>query len=219
MIFNKFLSAIFTAGVLSAGTASANLIPDVYGKVNYHQDYLTLSTDNGSRSVASLGNWLNGDKASIAERSKFNSYGVEGSAVVWSGLELGIYQLEWELISSDLMNDAFYFWNQEEVGKIGDRSSATQFLLDRSGRIPTIKFSSGRVKSKVDVVSGKLGLLALDTNNSWGTTDVRLYGLQRVGDLPQVKNVVATTSEPSLLLGLVVMLVLSKPVNKIRERS
>jgi hypothetical protein len=209
----RFLTAIVAVvGIFTTQKANANLVPQFYGSVGYSTDYLTLTTGSGAKSVGSIGTSLLNDK------NYFNPYGVEGSAVVWSGLELGTYQLEWELISSDLMNDAFYFWNQEEVGLIANRSSANQFLLDRSGLFPVIKFSSGKATTTIDVVSGKLGLLALDTNNSWGTTDVRLYGLERVGDLPQIKSVVATTSEPSLLLGLVVMLVLSKPANKVRGR-
>ncbi len=98
--------------------------------------------------------------------------------------------MTWELTSRDSQNDAFYFWNQREVGKIGDRTLATNCVILASGKCSTSRFTSGLLTSTIDVMYGDLALLALDTGDKRGTSEVKIHSLQRIGNLPYEAPVV-----------------------------
>lgn len=154
------------------------LVPNSYlGSVENSNGLLNLSTGSRDRAVSSLGKWL------VDDTKYLSNYGTEGSGVRWSGLELGTYQVTWEMTSRDKKNDAFYFWNQKELGLLGNRSVASKCVILSSGKCSTSQFTSGLVTSTFDVMYGDLALLALDTADKRGTSNIKIHDLQRTGDL------------------------------------
>lgn len=153
------------------------LVPNNYLGSVKNENGLILSTGSRDRAASSLGKWLVGDTKYLS------NYGTEGSGVKWSGLELGTYQLTWEMNSRDSQNDAFYFWNQKELGLLGDRSIASECVILSSGKCSKSQHTSGLVTSTFDVMYGDLALLALDTVDKRGTSNIKIHDLQKTSDL------------------------------------
>ena len=154
------------------------LVPNSYlGSVKNDNGLLNLSTGSRDRAASSLGKWL------VNDTGYLSSYGTEGSGVKWSNLEFGTYQLTWEMNSRDSQNDAFYFWNQKELGLLGYRTIASQCVILSSGNCSKSQQTSGLITSTFDVMYGDLALLAMDTVDKRGTSDIKIHDLQRIGDL------------------------------------
>lgn len=186
-----FILASLAGGfLLSAPALAFDLTPtDSLGAVTAG-DTLSLSTGTGDRAISSLGTWLTGDTNSLI------GYGTEGSGARWTGIDNGVYEIEWELLTKDKVNtDNFTVWNQRETTILGDNSTATGCVTLSSGRCSTAQFTTGRQRSTVDVMYNQLALLGLDAGDKRGTSEVKVYSISRIAELaydaPQVITLAA----------------------------
>ncbi|EKU97104.1 hypothetical protein Lepto7375DRAFT_0974 [Leptolyngbya sp. PCC 7375] len=189
----KFFAIPLLGGVfLSIGlpVQAFHLTPsDSLGAVT-STDYLSLSTGTGDRAISSLGSWLTGDKYRLAD------YGTEGSGAKWVDLENGVYEIEWEIFTKDLVHgDNLTFWNRRETKVLADNSIKDCVLL-ASGKCSTAQFTSGRQRSTVDVMYNELALLGLDVGDKKGTSEIKIHGINRIAELayeaPQVITLAAS---------------------------
>ena len=162
------------------------------GAVNADSGYLSLNTGTGDRAVSSLGTWLTGDKYS------FTDYGKEGSGALWEGLANGVYEIEWEITTKDQAQaDNLTFWNKRTAGILGDNSLSTECVLLASGKCSTAQFTSDRQTSTVEVMYNQLALLGLDAVDTKGTSDIKIHGINQVGELsydaPEVISLAASS--------------------------
>ena len=174
-----FVFASLAGGfLLSAPALAFELTPsDSLGAVTTG-DILNLSTGSGDRAVSSLGTWLTGDKYS------FIDYGTEGSGARWTGIDNGVYEIEWELLTKDQANrDNLTVWNQRETTILSDNSTATGCVTLSSGRCSTAQFTSGRQRSTVEVMYNQMALLGLDVGDKRGTSEVKVHSISRIAEL------------------------------------
>ena len=188
----KYFAILLLGGLfLSATPARAfHLTPsDSLGAVT-STDYLSLSTGSGDRAISSLGSWLTGDKYSLVD------YGTEGSGARWTGLDNGVYEIEWEIHTKDKAHsDNLSFWNRREARVLADNSIKDCVLL-ASGHCSTAQFTTGRQRSTVDVMYNELALLGLDAGDKKGTSEIKVHGIHKISELayeaPQVITLAAS---------------------------
>ena len=149
-----------------------DIAPDVLtGDINLKDAYTGIATGTGDRAISTLGTELLGDRDALTD------YGTEGSYAKWTGLDNGTYEVTWSLYASenDFDRDAVYFWDGSSAELLATRADAT---IQSSAT----RWISDRITSTFDVTSGELGFLALDELDKSGTTEMRIYSIEKVGE-------------------------------------
>ena len=147
------------------------ITPDILtGDVNLKDGYTGVATGTGDRAISTISEELTGDGDALA------AYGTEGSYAKWMGLENGTYEVIWSLYASenDVERDAIYFWDGSTAQPLATRADAT---IQSSAT----RWISDRITSTFDVTGGELGFLALDELDKSGTTEMRIYSIEKVG--------------------------------------
>ncbi|MCT7992535.1 hypothetical protein [Laspinema olomoucense] len=129
-----------------------------------------ISTATGARAISTLSQELTGD------RSRLNGYGVEGSLAIWNNLLPGIYEVKWQISTSETEKDAIYVWADETLTLWGIPSQATNPLSS------TRKISN-LITIQIRVANGTLGFLALDTVDTTGTTELHIHQIERIAEI------------------------------------
>lgn len=151
---------------------SVNLTPDVYlGDVDLSENETRISTGGGDVSYRTIGRELIGDSKLLSE------YGTEGSFATWN-VGNGTYQITYSIYTgeTDKYQDSLYFFNGEDIELIGGREFAT---IQKA----KTRWISEEITTKVEVVNGKLTLIAMDTEDKSGTTQFRLTSIQKVDEI------------------------------------
>ncbi|MBE9039376.1 hypothetical protein IQ235_01015 [Oscillatoriales cyanobacterium LEGE 11467] len=152
-----------------------DIAPDILtGDINLKDGYTGIATGTGDRAISTLGTELTGDRDALTD------YGTEGSYAKWTGLDNGTYEVTWSLYASenDFDRDAVYFWDGSEAQPLATRADAT---IQSSAT----RWISDRTTSTFDVTNGELGFLALDELDKSGTTEMRIYSIEKVGSSTQ----------------------------------
>lgn len=131
-----------------------------------------ITTGTDSRAISTLSQTLTGD------RNKFSDYGIEGSLALWQNLLPGIYEIQWQIITSesDTTKDAVYVWKDLELNLLETLELAINQLS------PTRKISEV-ITTQIKVVNGELGFMAVDTVDKTGTTELLISQIERIAEV------------------------------------
>ncbi len=148
-----------------------NLTPDSFiGDVDLYEKQTRIGSGTDDRAVSTLSTELGID---------LSSYGIEGSYGSWF-LENGVYEISYSLYTSedDLDRDNIYFYDGAKLNLFDQRSNAT--IQSSSTR-----FISESKTQTVEVTNNELTFITLDTIDKSGTLQLRLNGIERLGDIPE----------------------------------
>lgn len=139
------------------------------GDINLREGYTGIATGGGDRAISTISEQLTGN------RDELTGLGTEGSYASWNGLENGYYEVTWSLYSSenDLDYDAIYLWQDEQAYLFANREDANI----QSSRTRSV---SDRTTTVFEVTDNQLTFLALDEFDKSGTTELRVYGIEKV---------------------------------------
>lgn len=155
------------------------------GDTNFQNTYLKIGTGNNSKSVHQLEELINFDLSSL---------GVEGSAAFFdvnSGDEI-LFNWYTDSNERDFFSDRFYFWDGKSLVNFGGRYLAWN-------RRNSYRWYSQKFSTAFTAKSNKIAFLALDTQDAFGDTELRIDQIRKVGINPKF---VKTINEPSLIAAL-----------------
>lgn len=163
------------------------------GDTNFQNSYLKVGTGNNSKLIYQLEELVNFDLSNL---------GVEGSAVffeVSSGDEI---LFDWYADSNerDFFSDRFYFWDGKNLVNFGGRYLA-------QNRRNSYRWYSREFSTVFTAKSNRIGFLALDTQDAFGDTELRINQIRKVGTNPEF---IKTTNEPSLVAALATIIIFLK---------
>jgi hypothetical protein len=152
-----------------------SLIPTVtLGDVKIETEITKVTTGTNSRAISTLSQALTGN------RNTFNDYGIEGSLGLWQNMLPGIYEIQWQIVSSetDISKDAVYFWSNNKLTLLGTPELAINQLS------PTRKISEV-ITTQLKVKNGELGFIAVDTIDKTGTTELLIHRIERITEISE----------------------------------
>ena len=153
-----------------------SLFPDVeFGDINIRDEYTGIATGTGDRAISSLSDSLTGNRETLA------GLGTEGSYSTWDNLENGRYEVTWSLYSSEDNSDrdAIYRIDAEGADLFAERS-------DAHIQSSATRWVSEQQTTVFDVTDNHLTFLALDEEDKLGTTELRIYGIEKISDVDPI---------------------------------
>ncbi|MCT7977632.1 hypothetical protein [Laspinema olomoucense] len=154
--------------------------PDNFiGSAGYNEPYGWANTGTGDRAASTLNSFL-GFSDPVIQQGAQDAEGwlipTNGSLIQYNVVP-GVYRIIWELISSESepTRDGFFIWNGSELSVGGRRSLCTN-------QVTTTRFSSGRITTELSVF-GPLAFIAVDTETTSGTTEIRIHRLEKIGEI------------------------------------
>ncbi|NEO98850.1 MAG: hypothetical protein F6K58_09265 [Symploca sp. SIO2E9] len=147
-----------------------NINPDIQtGDINLREGYTGIATGGGDRAISTISEQLTGN------RDELTGLGTEGSYGSWIGLENGYYEVTWSLYTSenDLDRDAIYWWHDDQAYLLAEREDAN-IQTSRTRAV------SDRNTTVFEVTDNQLSFFVLDEFDKSGTTELRIYGIEKV---------------------------------------
>lgn len=144
------------------------LNPDIQlGDINLKSGYTGIATGTGDRAISTIGEQLTGN------RDGLRNLGVEGSYATWN-LANGVYEVTWSLYTSEdeLDRDGIYRWNNGKAELLAARS-------DAEIQSSSTRWISQRQTTTFEVTDNQLTFLAVDTVDTNGTTELRIYNIEK----------------------------------------
>ena len=143
------------------------LIPTAsLGDVDLKDGYTSIGTGTGDRAMSTLSLELTGDRNAL-------DLGTEGSLAKWE-VENGIYEVTYKVYSSenDSDRDTIYYWEDGVMEVFAERSQAQQTSATR--------YQTDWMTSQVEVTDGQLMFMAVDEVDKYGSTQLRIKGIEKV---------------------------------------
>lgn len=185
------ISALILSTTLFSNKAYAfekvDITPNnLIGANKINTSYLTIGTGYGSENTNQLSELLN---------TNLNQYGIEGSAAIYSVNSGDIIKFDWEVDSGefDFFSDRFYFWDGKKINQFGGRYLAWNKYNSYRWR------SSQQFTTEFTALADNIAILALDTQDTYGDTELRINQIYQTGINPKF---VKKASEPNLCLSL-----------------
>ena len=127
--------------------------------------YLYVSTGTGDYATSTLSRRMGWGSDLLEE------YGVEGS-IARVNVKPGKYQFTYKIRSYDPQRDTFLVWNGKEFIE----------LTPELKPVTSARHESSKLTGEVEVKGNELVFIILDTEEKTGTTEARIYRLERTGD-------------------------------------
>ena len=156
------------------------LIPDQQlGDVDLYSQQTRIGTGKGDRAISTLSRELEVDLRGL---------GTEGSYATWN-VENGIYQVTYQVYTREEDRDEIYFFDGLEVSLLASSDEATRPKTSN-------RFVSEWKNTEVKVTNQELTLIALDTVDQSGTTQLRISSLERIDNLSEFDPITGQKGEP-----------------------
>ena len=127
--------------------------------------YLYVSTGTGDYATSTLSNRMGWGSDLLEE------YGVEGS-IARINVKPGKYQFVYKIRSYDPQRDTFLVWNGKEFASYEPELKAAT----------SARYESAKLTGEVEVTGNEIAFIILDTEEKTGTTEARIYRVERTGD-------------------------------------